>query len=394
MKKITSLVLAVLMMCCIGACSGGNNSNDSTTTTVQETTTVETDKVDWVSYKQYSLDKDAKVNNIILMIGDGMGENIIKASEIVKGDKLVMSGLANKTYVTTYSQSVTEGDAEFTDSAASATAISTGTKTYNAYIGVDKDGNNLETICEYAQKCGMKTGLVDRHYVCHATPAGMAAHNTYRGNYKSILKEMIESDIDVMFGGGSQFYTSSVKKTAEAHNYKYVTDEEGLMNLTKDDGKVLGLLAYDNMKNIDYAPTLTTSTAKALELLENDNGFFLMVEGSNIDVSEAQLDMDDAIKQVKAFDHSVNYVMNWAQEHPGTLVIVTADHETGGVTIPDDATADDIDNSCFTSGGDHTNTNVLLMADGAQSAGLCKNKLIDNTDIAKYMRKVLSYKKK
>jgi alkaline phosphatase len=305
-----------------------------------------------------------------------------------------MSGLANKTYVTTYSQSVTEGDAEFTDSAASATAISTGTKTYNAYIGVDKDGNNLETICEYAQKCGMKTGLVDRHYVCHATPAGMAAHNTYRGNYKSILKEMIESDIDVMFGGGSQFYTSSVKKTAEAHNYKYVTDEEGLMNLTKDDGKVLGLLAYDNMKNIDYAPTLTTSTAKALELLENDNGFFLMVEGSNIDVSEAQLDMDDAIKQVKAFDHSVNYVMNWAQEHPGTLVIVTADHETGGVTIPDDATADDIDNSCFTSGGDHTNTNVLLMADGAQSAGLCKNKLIDNTDIAKYMRKVLSYKKK
>ena len=119
-----------------------------------------------------------------------------------------------------------------------------------------------------------------------------------------------------------------------------------------------------------------------------------MVEGSNIDVSEAELDMEDTIKQVQAFDQSVDYVMNWAESHPGTLVIVTADHETGGVKIPKNATAEDINDHCFTSGGDHTNTNVLLMADGAKSAGICKDKLIDNTDIAKYMRKVLKYKLK
>lgn len=371
------------------------NTNNANSSAVEETTaqTVENDKLQWTDYKEYSLDQNAKVNNIILMIGDGMGENTIKATEIVKGDKLTMQGLKNKTHVTTYSQSVTDGYEKFTDSAASATALSTGYKTNNGCIGVDKDGNKLETICEYAQKCGMKTGLVDRHYVCHATPAGMVAHNDYRGAYKAILNEMCRSDVNVMLGGGSQYYTPTVQETAESNNYKYITTEKELLELTPDDEKVLGMFAYDNMKNAELEPSLTTETSKALELLENDNGFFLMVEGSNIDVSAAEMDMEDTIKQVQAFDHTVDYVMNWAEEHPGTLVLVTADHETGGVKLPKNATAEDINNDCFTSGGDHTNTNVLLFADGAQSAGICKEKLIDNTDIAKYMRKVLAYKK-
>ena len=397
MKKLLGIILATIMVVSVTAC--GNDSNSSSgnsakeTTTVAETT-VSTDKLAWADYKVYNLDQTSKVNNIILMIGDGMGENIIKATEIVKGDKLVMSGMKNKTHVTTYSQSVKEGKEKFTDSAASATALSTGTKTYNGCIGVDKDGNDLETICEYAQKCGMKTGLVDRHYICHATPAGMVAHNSFRGAYKAILGEMVQSDVNVMLGGGSQYYTPSVQKKAESSGYKYITKESELMNLTKKDDKVLGLFAYDNMKNPELSPSLVTQTSKALDLLENDNGFFLMVEGSNIDVSEAELNMDDTIKQVEAFDQSVDYVLAWAEKHTGTLVLVTADHETGGVKIPKNATEKDINNDCFTSGGDHTNTNVLLMADGASSKEICKNKLIDNTDIAKYMRKVLSYKLK
>ena len=397
MKKLLGIILATIMVVSVTACgndsisSSGNSAKE--TTTVAETT-VSTDKLAWADYKVYNLDQTSKVNNIILMIGDGMGENIIKATEIVKGDKLVMSGMKNKTHVTTYSQSVKEGKEKFTDSAASATALSTGTKTYNGCIGVDKDGNDLETICEYAQKCGMKTGLVDRHYICHATPAGMVAHNSFRGAYKAILGEMVQSDVNVMLGGGSQYYTPSVQKKAESSGYKYITKESELMNLTKKDDKVLGLFAYDNMKNPELSPSLVTQTSKALDLLENDNGFFLMVEGSNIDVSEAELNMDDTIKQVEAFDQSVDYVLAWAEKHPGALVLVTADHETGGVKIPKNATAKDINNDCFTSGGDHTNTNVLLMADGVSSKEICKNKLIDNTDIAKYMRKVLSYKLK
>ena len=146
MKKLLGIILATIMVVSVTACgndsisSSGNSAKE--TTTVAETT-VSTDKLAWADYKVYNLDQTSKVNNIILMIGDGMGENIIKATEIVKGDKLVMSGMKNKTHVTTYSQSVKEGKEKFTDSAASATALSTGTKTYNGCIGVDKDGNDL-----------------------------------------------------------------------------------------------------------------------------------------------------------------------------------------------------------------------------------------------------------
>lgn len=399
MKKLLALLLATVMACSICACSGAQSNTSQTmaeasASTVAETTQplAETDNLKWVDYAQYNLKEDVPVKNVVLMIGDGMGENIIKAAETVKGSKLVMSGLQNKTYVTTYSQSVTDGQAEFTDSAASATAISTGVKTYNKYIGVDKDGNKLETICEYAKSFNMKTGLVDRHYVCHATPAGMAAHNDYRENYQQIMREMVNMNINVMFGGGEQFYKNSpkVKTAVQDNNYKYVNSETELLNLTNADEKVLGMFAYDNMGAADMTPTLTTMTSKALELLDNDNGFFLMVEGSNIDVYEAKQDMNSTIEQMKAFDQTVDYVLQWAEKNPGTLVIVTADHETGGVTLPDNPTPQDINNSCFTSGGEHTNTNVLLMAGGAQAAGICKDELIDNTDIAKYMRKVIA----
>lgn len=402
MKKLLAVLMSAAILASFAACSNDAASNSKTEQTTSQSSaneavqttspSVETDNVDWVPFKEYSLDSDSKVKNIVLMIGDGMGENIIKAAEIVKGDKLIMSGLPNQTHVTTYSQSVTSGEAEFTDSAAAATALSTGVKTYNQCIGVDKDGNSLETICEFAQKYDMKTGLVDRHYVCHATPAGMAAHNSNRGNYVQILRDMAKTGVNVMFGGGEQYYKDSnkTKNYINEKGYKFIDTEEQLLALDGSDDKVLGMFTYENMKNAYREPTLTTMTSKALDLLDNDKGFFLMVEGSNIDVCESEQDMKGTIEQMMAFDHTVDYVLNWAQQHPGTLVLVTADHETGGVQIPDNATADDINNDCFTSDGEHTNTNVLLMAGGAQSAEICSSDVIDNTDIAKYMRKVLT----
>lgn len=402
LKKLLAVLMSAAILASFAACSNDAASNSKTEQTTSQSSaneavqttspSVETDNVDWVPFKEYSLDSDSKVKNIILMIGDGMGENIIKAAEIVKGDKLIMSGLPNQTHVTTYSQSVTSGEAEFTDSAAAATALSTGVKTYNQCIGVDKDGNSLETICEFAQKYDMKTGLVDRHYVCHATPAGMAAHNSNRGNYVQILRDMAKTGVNVMFGGGEQYYKNSnkTKNYINEKGYKFIDTEEQLLALDGSDDKVLGMFAYENMKNAYREPTLTTMTSKALDLLDNDKGFFLMVEGSNIDVCESEQDMKGTIEQMMAFDHTVDYVLNWAQQHQGTLVLVTADHETGGVQIPDNATADDINNDCFTSDGEHTNTNVLLMAGGAQSAEICSSDVIDNTDIAKYMHKVLT----
>lgn len=401
MKKLLSALIAIAMLCSFTACtpSQGNGSSDAPSasqievqTETQAAEEPEVEKLEWVDFAQYSLEEDVPAKNIILLIGDGMGKNIIKASEVVKGDKLVMSGMPHSTTVTTYSQSVTDGKAEYTDSAASATAISTGVKTTNEALGVDPDGEDVETICEFAQKLGMKTGLVARQIMCHATPAGMVIHNTSRGSYPKIMLDMVRSDVDVMFGGGSQYYSeyTKIQSAVQEHKYKYITTGKELQSLSTADGKVLGLFSYDNMGAADMSPSLMKMTAKSLELLDNDKGFFLMVEGSNIDSYEHKSDMETVLGQMQGFDETVDYVLKWAQEHPGTLVIVTADHETGGVQLPENPKPEDINNTCFTSDGKHTNADVPLMASGAQSAGLCEKELIDNTDIAKYMRKVLS----
>lgn len=399
MKKLLSVLLALTMVCSFAACSSSNSSQATDTTSASQSETsaesVSTEenkeKLEWVDYAEYNLEEDVPAKNVILMIGDGMGKEIIRGSEVVKGDKLVMSGMKYKTTVTTYSQSVTDGNAEYTDSAASATAISTGVKTLNGYVGLDSKGEKLETICEYAQSLDMETGLVARQVVSHATPAGMVAHNSSRDNYQQILREMVRSDVNVLFGGGSQYYKNKkVKNTVDECGYKYISSEEELNALNKDDDKVLGMFAYDNMGAADMSPSLKKMTSKALDMLDNDKGFFLMVEGSNIDSYEHNGNMEQVLGQMQGFDQTVDFVLQWAEEHPGTLVIVTADHETGGVKLPDNPKPEDINDSCFTSDGKHTNADVWLFASGAQSKELCETDVIDNTDIAKYMRKVLS----
>ncbi|MGN0500948.1 MAG: alkaline phosphatase [Ruminococcus sp.] len=395
MKKLLSVLLALSVVCSFAACSSSESSQTSATTASSQTETVAetsspTEKLEWVDYAEYNLEEDVPAKNVILMIGDGMGKEIIKGSEVVKGDKLVMSGMKYSTTVTTYSQSVTDGNAEYTDSAAAATAISTGVKTFNGYIGLDSKEEKLETICEYAQSLNMETGLVARQVVSHATPAGMVAHNSSRSNYQQILREMINANVNVMFGGGSQYYQSpKVQKAIDENGYKYISSEEELNALSNEDDKVLGMFAYDNIGSAEKTPSLMNMTSKALDMLDNDKGFFLMVEGSNIDSYEHNQNMEQVLGQMQGFDQTVDYVLRWAQEHPGTLVIVTADHETGGVTLPDNPKPEDINDSCFTSDGKHTNADVWLFASGAQSKGLCENDVIDNTDIAKYMRKVL-----
>ena len=399
MKKLLSVLLALTMVCSFAACSSSNSSQATDTTSASQSETsaesVSTEenkaKLEWVDYAEYNLEEDVPAKNVILMIGDGMGKEIIRGSEVVKGDKLVMSGMKYKTTVTTYSQSVTDGNAEYTDSAASATAISTGVKTLNGYVGLDSKGEKLETICEYAQSLDMETGLVARQVVSHATPAGMVAHNSSRDNYQQILREMVRSDVNVLFGGGSQYYKNKkVKNTVDECGYKYISSEEELNALNKDDDKVLGMFAYDNMGAADMSPSLKKMTSKALDMLDNDKGFFLMVEGSNIDSYEHNGNMEQVLGQMQGFDQTVDFVLQWAEEHPGTLVIVTADHETGGVKLPDNPKPEDINDSCFTSDGKHTNADVWLFASGAQSKELCEKDVIDNTDIAKYMRKVLA----
>lgn len=356
MKRITALILSLLLIFSLASCTN----------------------------QQYTFNKDVPVKNIILLIGDGMGENTIKNAEIIKGDKLSMSLTPYSTYVTTDSLSGT------TDSAAAATAISCGVKTYNQYIGIDGDKHDVESICEFAQAKGMKTGLVATQIINHATPAGMIAHVDYRDLYSKIFRQEITADIDVMFGGGSEYYTSKMEKLAKKHEYKYISTDEELNSLDKGkDKKVLGLFSY-NALYADDKPSLDDMAKSALDILKNDNGFFLMIEGSEIDVQLSKLDMAGAMEEMKVFDRAVNVALDFASKNEGTLVLVTADHETGGVIVPESKDAKDINNDCITSGGEHTNANVLLFAFGAKSDIITKNEVIDNTDISKYMREFLN----
>lgn len=391
MKRILGILLSLIIVASFAGCQTAQNDNSSNNTDttsavsqVEETTapSLETDKLEWVDFKEYNLDPNQPVKNVILMIGDGMGENIIKGSEIVKGDKLVMQGIENTVYVRTDSLSGT------TDSAAASTAMSCGIKTKNTYLGVDENGDPVETMVEFAKARGLKTGLVVTQIMPHATPAGMVCHYNARSVYNTLFRQMLNAEVDVLFGGGSEYYRGSAEKVSVEKDYEYVTDEEGMLSL---DGskKALGMFSYAGIFG-EKTPSLATMTEKALDILSNDDGFFLMVEGSNIDVEESALDMEGTLKEMQSFDKAINSVLAWAEKNPGTLVIVTADHETGGVTLPENATAEDINNDCFTSGGEHTNTNVLLMAAGAQSDKLFTEDTIENTDISKAIREQLN----
>lgn len=393
MKKLISLTLAILLIFSLVSCNNSTATQNEANTRTSETT-VSVDKTadssEWTDFTTYTYNADVPVKNIILMIGDGMGENTIANAEIVKGDKLMMSGAPYKTHVTTNSLSGT------TDSAASATAMSCGVKTYNQYIGIDGDKKDAESICEFAQARGLNTGLVATQIINHATPAGMIAHVDYRDLYNVILKQMINADIDVMLGGGSEYYTSKIEKLSKEHSYKYITTEEELNSLdTKADDKVLGLFSYGAMYAGD-TPSLDTMAKSALDILSNksenngDNGFFLMIEGSEIDVQLSRVNMKAAMEEMRTFDKAIKVALDFASKNEGTLVIITADHETGGVIIPESKDKKDINNDCITSGGEHTNTNVALFAAGARADKIAENDVIDNTDIAKYMRQFLN----
>lgn len=389
MKRSLSIFLVIILIFSTTACTNTNNKNNNPETTVEETTIenqvnlLDTDVLEWVDYKEYDLKADVPVKNIVLMIGDGMGEEIIKASEVVKGDKLVMSSIKNKAMVTTDSL---DG---LTDSAAAATAISCGIKTKNGYLGVDEQGVAVESICEFAMAKGLKTGLVVTQIVPHATPAGMVAHSSSRSLYNLILRQMLNAEIDVLLGGGNEYYTKKTERNIEESKYQYLSEPKELENINLEK-RLLGMFSFQNII-AGKTPSLTTMTKTALDVLnKGDNGFFLMVEGSDIDSFSHQENMEQVLKEMQIFDKSVDYVLNWAEKNPGTLVIVTADHETGGVKVPENPKPEDINDTCFTSDGKHTDVPVNIMAAGAQSDKLFKqDSTIDNTEISKIMRKVL-----
>jgi alkaline phosphatase len=344
--------------------------------------------------------------SIILMIGDGMGYNHIELANLVEygtTDNLTMEKLP-------YLISIRTNNVEnkITDSAAAVTAIATGYKTYNGYIDVDINGDNLTNILEIAQSMNKSTGVIATSAVNHATPAGFMSHTSSRYADAEIISQIIESKVDVILGGGTSYFSVDQINTMLSYGYNISYTRDQL--LSTNSSKILGLFASvhlpeEEYRNITLVPSLAEMTIKALDVLsKNENGFFMMVEGSQIDWGAHDNDKVYVALETIAFDYAVQVAYDYVQTHENTILIVTADHETGGLQI----ISNNLDNTLpiqlgteeqkreqrivraneitvSWSSTDHTAAYVPLYAYGTPFDDLENGILIENTDIFNMM---------
>ena len=292
--------------------------------------------------------EDKKVKNVIFLIGDGMGQSYTSAYRYMKDDP--KTSVKEKTEFDTYligSQMTYPEDEHqnITDSASAATAMSAGVKTYNAAIAVDNDFTEVKTVLEAAKENGKSTGLVATSEITHATPAAFGAHDINRKNMDAIANDYFDDlvnkkhKIDVLLGGGlSNFVRKDRNLTEEfkKDGYSYVTDRESLLKDTNN--QILGLFAPGGLdKAIDRnekTPSLQDMTKAAIQRLsKNKDGFFLMVEGSQIDWAGHDNDVVASMSEMADFEKAFKEAIDFAKKDGNTLVVATADHSTGGFSI-------------------------------------------------------------
>lgn len=271
--------------------------------------------------------------NIIFMIGDGMGVSQVTSAFYFGDGK---PNFQNFKYVGLSETSSTSD--RVTDSAAGATALSTGQKTYKRAIGVNKDSLAIPTILEQLQNKGYKMGLVCLTSITHATPAAYYAHVKDRDLHEDIALDFIKSDVDFAAGGGLKFFNKrkdhkDLLKDLTKKNYRIDTTSLSKPAAGK---RNLYLMAQDELPNKvqgrkDFLPE---ATLLALDFLSQKNEpFFLMVEGSFIDWGGHANNAEMMVKEVLDFDKTIGVVMDFIKKNPNTLLVVTADHETGGASI-------------------------------------------------------------
>ncbi len=277
---------------------------------------------------------------IVLFIGDGMGFPQIEIARLVEYGPEGESAILELPYQG--SVSTTNIDGATTDSAASATAIATGVKTRNGRISMNFDASlDLETITEIAKNNGYATGIVATCHLTHATPAAFMAHDSSRNHYIEIAEDISTSGVDVIFGGGSSSsYLGNYISQMQSIGYSYITNKTELNSSLID--PILGLFTSVSLtpmfekNDTSPQPSLQLMTQKAIELLNNTgNPFFLMVEGSQIDWGSHDNDPVYATLETIEFEKSVRFAKELAELDNKLQVLVTADHETGGLHIGD-----------------------------------------------------------
>lgn len=295
--------------------------------------------------QQFTLEKEYPVNtiaqqngntpvsNVILMIGDGMGIHHLFAAGVANKGKLFIENCPvigiSKTRCT---------DKLVTDSAAAGTAMATGSKTLYHRVAVSPNGDKMDSLVDKAADMGKSTGVIATCELNDATPASFCSNNEERSHAYEIIGDYPTSRADFIFGGGSKYFTNrpdgrNIFQEMQAKGYKTAHSWEEAAPVSAD--KMLIVTAPGNLPPPSVRGNiLGKATAKALNVLSrNPNGFFLMVEGSNIDKAAHRNNLEEMVEEVLDFDQTVGLVLEWASRHPGTLVVITADHNTGSFSL-------------------------------------------------------------
>lgn len=274
-----------------------------------------------------------KPKNVILMIGDGMGVTQVSAGLAANGNSLELERFRNSGFSKTSSS-----DALITDSAAGATALASGQKTYNGAIGVAPDTTAIKTLLEMAAENNQRTGLIATSSITHATPACFYAHQPSRSMNEAIALDMIQSPVDLFMGGGRKFFSErsdsvNLLDSLKSNGFQ-IYDEPAAIDASGSHKIACFIADHEPVSYLEGRKEyLSEATAKALDYLDNDQGFFLMIEGSQIDWGGHANNSDKIIAEMLDFDRAIGQVLDFAEKDGNTLVVVTADHETGGYAI-------------------------------------------------------------
>lgn len=278
-------------------------------------------------------ERDVPVTGVILMIGDGMGIHHLSAAWTANRGHLFMENCP----VTGISKTWC-ADRLVTDSAAAGTAMATGTKTLYNRVAVCPEGRRLDSLADKAADMGKSTGVIATCELNDATPAAFCANNEKREDSCGIIRDYAGCRADFIFGGGSKYFTQrpdgrDIFQEMKAKGYRIARSWEETAALPP--GKTLAVVAPGNLPPPSKrGDVLKKATLKALDTLSrNPKGFFLMVEGSNIDKAAHANDLKRMMEETLDFDRTVGAALDWASRHPGTLVVITADHNTGSFAL-------------------------------------------------------------
>ncbi len=329
---------------------------------------------------------EGKYKNVILMIGDGMGDNTLEATKAQRGVELAMETMPVRLH-----SDIDSFIIPATDSAAGGTALSTGLRVWINSVAIFPFDpltiNNFNvpvTLCELAKSSGMASGVVTTDKTSGATPSAFSAHALSRTMEKDISNDQLDLGLNLIWGAESE---SINKENTAAHGITLVTNEDELMALSAD-SKSFAQFSFSDLKNCENehnTPTLEEMTSKAIEILSADeDGFFLMVEGACIDKFSHDNEFEGATLSTVEFDKAIAAALDFAESDGETLVIVTADHETGGITLNEKT------GEYYYTTGQHSLVDVPVFV-SATDAGFTSGTEIKNRQISVQIARILGF---